>query len=59
MLILDCIAISGLKYYLSLFQVIGVYFIFILEVPKLNEDILANDMSLKKIRYLLLYIECC
>lgn len=52
MSLLDRVPICGLKYGLRPFQAFRVYCIFAVEVTTRNRGILANNMSLEKVRYL-------
>ncbi len=56
MSLLDQIAIHGLKCGLRLFQALGVYYMFAVEVTTMSEGILADDISLEKVKYLLFHI---
>ena len=48
--------ICSLKYCLQLFQAFGVYCMFAMYVITIIEEILADNISLKKLKYLLFYI---
>lgn len=56
MLLSDQIPIYSLKCGLQPFQVFGVYCIFIVKVTITSKKILADNMDLEKIRYLLFHI---
>ncbi len=52
----DRVPIRSLKCGLRLFQALGVYYIFAVEVTTMSGGILADDMGLGKVKYLLFHI---
>lgn len=52
----DWVPICGLKYSLQLFQTLKVYCMFAVEVTMMSGEILADDMGLEKVKYLLFHI---
>ncbi len=52
----DRVPIRGLKYSLQPFQALGVYCMFAVEVTTMSGGILADDMGLEKVKYLLFHI---
>ncbi len=56
MLLLDRVPICGLKYDLQLFLTLGVYLMFAVEVTTMSGGILADDMGLGKVKYLLFHV---
>ena len=56
MSLLDWMPICGLKNGLQLFQAFRMYYMFAVKVTIISERILANDMGLRKVRYLLFHI---
>ncbi len=56
MSLLDWMPIYGLKCGLQLFQALEMYCMFVVEVTTMSERILADDMGLRKVKYLLFHI---
>lgn len=56
MLLSNQVSICGLKCDLQPFQALGVYYIFVIEVITISKGILANDIGLGKVKYLLFHI---
>ncbi len=52
----DRVPICGLKCGLWLFQTLGVYFMFAVKVTTMSEGILADDIGLGNVKYLLFHI---
>ncbi len=52
----DRVPICGLKCGLRPFQALGVYYMFALEVTTMSGGILADDIGLRKVKYLLFHI---
>ncbi len=52
----DWVPIYGLKCGLRLFQGLGVYCMFVVEVTTMSGGILADDIGLGKVKYLLFHI---
>ncbi len=52
----DWVLIHSLKCGLQPFQAFEVYYMFAVEVTMINEGILADDMGLEKVKYLLFHI---
>ena len=52
----DLIPICGLKYGLQPFQVFRVYYMLVVKVTTISGEILADNMGLKKVKYLLFHI---
>ena len=50
------IFICSFKCGLQLFEALGMYCMFAIEVIMINERFLVDDMGLKKVKYLLFYI---
>ena len=52
----DWVPIQSLKYGLQLFQALGVYYIFAVEVTTISEKILTDNIGLKIVKRYLFYI---
>ncbi len=52
----DRVLICSLNYGLRPFQTLEVYYMFVVEVITMSEEILADDMGLEKVKYLLFHI---
>lgn len=59
MILSDQVPVRDLKYGSRPFQVLGVFCMFLVEVTTLSGDILANDMSLRKVGHFLLFQQLC
>lgn len=56
---LDRVVVCDHNYGLGIFQILGVYCIFVIVAITQSEDILADNKSLGKVRYLVLHISLC